>query len=486
MIVTHDLGSIFVAMDRVILLDRKAKGIIAHGDPRKLRDESERSARARVLPPRIRSEGRLTDRSERNADEPQSQLLQARPVRDRRRRLRWRSCSIIIGSGRAFQQKITIETYFNESVQGLDIGSKVKYRGVVIGEVTKISFTYVRYQLDKPMSERLRYVLVEAQLQPKLLGGKRGLRDHRPRGGKAEVARGLRVRSAPQGITGTNYLEMDYIEPPPPLLPFDWTPDNVYIPSAPSTVAALVNSASEIMDRLHKLDVEGTIANLNRLMVTTNDRVAAIDTKALSLRTERVLAKIESTLDSVAAKKLSDEGVALLAEMRETNAELKKMLANPALQKLPEDAAAAMARVRRILDDPNLQKTIAHLAQTLSPARPDPGRGRVGHRGHRREPPPDHRQPARPHRGHQALSGERVPREAAATAGARQMKPSFPSLPRRSPVRPLAAIAAVLLAATLAACSLSRPAPVKQHVPARARRRRRSPPCRSSRRCASA
>jgi len=28
---------------------------------------------------------------------------------------------IIIGSGRAFQQKITIETYFNESVQGLDI-----------------------------------------------------------------------------------------------------------------------------------------------------------------------------------------------------------------------------------------------------------------------------------------------------------------------------------------------------------------------------
>lgn len=39
-IVTHDLGSIFVATDRVILLDRRAKGIIAEGDPRKLRDES--------------------------------------------------------------------------------------------------------------------------------------------------------------------------------------------------------------------------------------------------------------------------------------------------------------------------------------------------------------------------------------------------------------------------------------------------------------
>ena len=42
-IVTHDLGSAFVAMDRVILLDRKAKGIIADGDPRLLRDNCEDS-----------------------------------------------------------------------------------------------------------------------------------------------------------------------------------------------------------------------------------------------------------------------------------------------------------------------------------------------------------------------------------------------------------------------------------------------------------
>jgi phospholipid/cholesterol/gamma-HCH transport system ATP-binding protein len=39
-IVTHDLGSVFVATDRVILLDRHAKGIIAEGDPHRLRDET--------------------------------------------------------------------------------------------------------------------------------------------------------------------------------------------------------------------------------------------------------------------------------------------------------------------------------------------------------------------------------------------------------------------------------------------------------------
>ena len=54
-----------------------------------------------------------------------------------------------------------------------------------------------------------------------------------------EVEKGLRVRLAPQGITGTSYLEIDYVDPAQPLLPIDWTPDNVYIPSAPSTVTAV-------------------------------------------------------------------------------------------------------------------------------------------------------------------------------------------------------------------------------------------------------
>ena len=133
------------------------------------------------------------------------------------------------------------------------------------------------------------------------------------------------MRLAPQGITGTSYLEIDYVDPPPPVLPIDWTPDNIYIPSAPSTVTALVNAASEIMDKLHKLDLDGTFANLNTLLVTTNARIDAIDTKAISDRSaERVLAKIETTLDGIDAKKLSDEAAALLAEVRETNAELRR------------------------------------------------------------------------------------------------------------------------------------------------------------------
>jgi len=40
-IVTHELPSIFLVADSCIVLDKEAKGIVARGDPRKLRDESE-------------------------------------------------------------------------------------------------------------------------------------------------------------------------------------------------------------------------------------------------------------------------------------------------------------------------------------------------------------------------------------------------------------------------------------------------------------
>jgi paraquat-inducible protein B len=274
---------------------------------------------------------------------------------------------LIVGSGRWFTPKLTVETYFNESVQGLDIGSKLKYRGVVIGDVTRITFTYTRYQLDRPISERARYVLVEAEIQPRLLGGRAAAGDFtEPKNAALEAERGLRVRLAPQGITGTSYLEIDYVDPAAnPPLAINWTPENIYVPSARSTLTSLVDAASEIVDRLHHLDIEGTVANLNRLLVTTNERISDVDTKALGRQAERTLAKIETTLDTFNGKRISDEAVALLQEARKSNAELQATIADPAWRQVPKDASAAVADLRKVIQDPRLPATLGHLERTL-------------------------------------------------------------------------------------------------------------------------
>lgn len=270
---------------------------------------------------------------------------------------------LILGSGRWFQTKTPIETYLNESAQGLEVGSKVKYRGVVVGEVTRIGFTYTRYQLDKPMAERLRYVMIEALLLPRLIGGRASGDITRPETARMEIDKGLRVRLAPQGITGTNYLEIDYVDPKTnPELPISWEPDNLYIPSAQSTVTQFVGAASDILARFQRLDLEGALTNLNRLLITTNNRIEAIDTAKISQSTTRVLDK----LDRLPLDQIGKDATALLADLRGTSQRLSAFLDDPAMKRLPTDADAAAVQVKKLLEDPNFAKSLSHLQSTLA------------------------------------------------------------------------------------------------------------------------
>ena len=274
---------------------------------------------------------------------------------------------VMLGAGKLFASKVIMETYFDESVQGLEVGSKVKYRGVIVGEVKSIGFTYTRYQLDKPMSERLRYVMVEATILPRLIGGRAGAGTLSAETIKAEIEKGLRVRLAPQGITGTSYLEIDYVDPDKnPLLPISWEPDNLYIPSARSTVTQFVAAASDIVERLRKLDLDGTITNLNRLLVNANNRIEAVDSAKISDQTKRVLGKMETKLDELPMDKLGKEGSALLAELRTSNQKLGAILDDPAWKTLPGNTDAAVAGARKLVEDPNLASALAHLQRTLA------------------------------------------------------------------------------------------------------------------------
>jgi ABC-type transporter Mla subunit MlaD len=54
---------------------------------------------------------------------------------------------LVLGAGALFQRTALVETYIEESVQGLDIGSPMKFRGVQVGKVEEItSRARVRYE----------------------------------------------------------------------------------------------------------------------------------------------------------------------------------------------------------------------------------------------------------------------------------------------------------------------------------------------------
>jgi phospholipid/cholesterol/gamma-HCH transport system substrate-binding protein len=156
-----------------------------------------------------------------------------------------------LGAERFQREAFPAVTYFDESVQGLDVGSPVKFRGVTMGTVSNIT-----------LAPDHRHVQVTADIYVdavRSLGISNGAPERK--GDKPFMPDNLRVQLAAAGITGVRFLEVDFFDPmryPRSELPFQ-APWN-YIPSAPSTLRSLEQAALEFANRLPALGDETTAA----------------------------------------------------------------------------------------------------------------------------------------------------------------------------------------------------------------------------------
>jgi ABC-type transporter Mla subunit MlaD len=263
-----------------------------------------------------------------------------------------------LGGSRWFHRSTILETYFDESVQGLDVGSKVKYRGVVLGQVTHIGFTYEKYEVENPTSNPKRYVLVEAAVRPQRVGIRQTW-DEAAR--EKEITKGLRVRLASQGLTGTNYLEIDYVDPATNIpLPIDWKPDHFYVPSARSTVTQIVDAAEQTLSKVQRLDLEDTVANLNRLLASLNRTADAFDAAGVSDRAKAALHQIEA----IPFAEIGQETRLLLGELRNTNRALQQTIGSPAWARITQDLQATTAQARKLAENPALPALLERADQT--------------------------------------------------------------------------------------------------------------------------
>ncbi len=251
---------------------------------------------------------------------------------------------IFLGLGSLRKDKVMVETYFDESVQGLDVGSPLKFKGVKIGSVERVRFVFNKYHgiHDVPF----RYVLVEMALDPgSALDFDQGnMTDVIDR----EVARGLRVRIAPQGLTGTGYLEMDYMDPrrnrP---LPIEWTPEFYYVPSAPSTIARLEETFEVFSKTLRKIEeagVDKAVQNLNTLLEVARKAVEDANVADMSGSIIGLLNDLRKTNESLKSITGSKETKQALKDLTEALANLKVSSAS-----LP----ATIEQLRKLLKDSN-------------------------------------------------------------------------------------------------------------------------------------
>jgi len=264
---------------------------------------------------------------------------------------------LALGGSRWFRRSAILETYFDESVQGLDIGSKVKYRGVVLGQVTHIGFTYEKYELENPAANPKRYVLVEAAVRQERVGIRKTWDDATR---EKEIGKGLRIRLASQGLTGTNYLEMDYVDPAANIpLPISWTPEHFYVPSARSAVTQIVDAAEQTLSKVQHLDLETTVLNLNKLLASLDRTVEAIDAPGISNRAQSTLRQVEA----IPFAQIGQDARLLVSELRDTNRALQQTVGSPAWTSISRDLQATAAQARKLAENPALPALLERVDQ---------------------------------------------------------------------------------------------------------------------------
>jgi paraquat-inducible protein B len=216
-------------------------------------------------------------------------------------------------------------SYFDESVQGLEVGSPIKFRGVTIGTVGKIDVApdhrHVEVTSDLGVAE-----LNRLRLNITTMGGASD-----PTRKKLEMATDLRVQLASAGVTGVKFLQLDFFvvaDNPPPVLNFD-VPEN-YIPAAASTMKNIEDSLVRTMNRLPEItdQMSAILTKVDRVLGDLDDKKLPGQMTAMLTNTNNLILDAQKKLNSVDAAKISDHTEKTLLGLNETVTRMNRLLAS--------------------------------------------------------------------------------------------------------------------------------------------------------------
>ena len=149
-----------------------------------------------------------------------------------------------------FNKPLRFVCYFDESVQGLDVGSRVKLRGVPVGSVVSIK---VQYDWKENKSE----VMVVGEIEKNAIVDRSGhsiqVKDDFML--QPLVDQGLRAKVDLIGITGVQFVQLDFFDPKKnkPEVPDGRSPYPA-IPTMRSGISQLKENLLEVADHLKEVD----------------------------------------------------------------------------------------------------------------------------------------------------------------------------------------------------------------------------------------
>lgn len=273
---------------------------------------------------------------------------------------------ILFGGGELFPNKLYFETYFDASVQGLDVGSAVKLRGVTVGKVEEISFARQTYFAENFEEENIdvkrsfSYVRILCSLD---LKKHPGFSEEHIEGLKTL---GLSATLAMQGITGGMLINLDFASDPAPKLCFNWTPKEIYIPSRPTQLENVLNIAEKIANNIEKIDFSETISAITTLTDTVsqaveNAQIPRLTESCLSLvnSLNDVTTEVKAGINTLNLKEVSTDLKSITSHIANITATLDEVLPN-----LAQSSSTTLSSVQESLSA--LNGTLAQVSTILT------------------------------------------------------------------------------------------------------------------------
>lgn len=249
---------------------------------------------------------------------------------------------LALGAGSFFTRRVTFVLYFADSVNGLVLGSPVKFKGAPIGTVTRI-------QLALREETGPQFIPVTIRLEEGQILSTAGKPvDIRQREFvEAQIRQGLRASLELESfITGRLYVQFDYYSNAPPPVLVQKEGEFMELP----TISTGLN---EFLNSLERVDLPGLSRRLTTVLDDFGRLLKDAQVKDISRRLVRTLEAIEKLIDSpewkAAAQSLthtSEETRRLVTELRTEVRPVAGSLTNAT-----EQASQTLAQLRRTLEE---------------------------------------------------------------------------------------------------------------------------------------
>lgn len=228
-----------------------------------------------------------------------------------------------LGASKYLKEAATYVVYFDESVQGLQMNSTVKYRGVVIGQVDTI---------DVAPDSRLIQVILRLEKDVKL--------------DDMVVAQLSNV-----GITGIVFIELDRrgLDEPDRSPRLNFRPKYPVIPSRPSGISRLLTGIQEIYEKLTLVDFQGISDRLKATLAALEGFLAGEKTTGLIARLNDLAGHVDQAVRTVDTS-LKEGGLKeTVMETRASILELRRLIEEVRVQVDSVDAQDTNRRVNRLV-----------------------------------------------------------------------------------------------------------------------------------------